>query len=407
MPISFRCSNVECNRAIKAPDHAAGRRAKCPACGTVLTVPAAEAEALTLRPLDDDPPLSRPRLTCGDCGLSLEAGTIICPECGWVNPASYKGAPSSPPTSPRPEQGNSPSQSHSDDETPDIEPAKGNLAADCLAAITYGGSNVASIFKLVVYSILLRIVLNFIMGFAVIIAIFGGWGVLVIFLLAAQCTIGGYFLRFYLDCGISSLEGADKAPDVPPFDLATLCKTGLKGLGIACVYILPIITLPLLPLGLLAWCYTDDWRPFDLRFAAKAAARKPGALLSVWGIMILWVIAMSAGLEAVDRGQEMIAAAMFGDEAGTGSFLTGLIMMSAATMVGATIFHFFMAVIFRCVGMLGRHHEDLLDDLPENDSPGLAIGFIVAGLTIGMVALFTLLAGALAGLSSFAEMPAS
>ncbi len=401
MPISFRCSNVQCNRTIKAPDHAAGRQARCPACGTVLTVPEPESDMLSLRPLDDDPPLARPGLRCGDCGQQLEAGTIICPECGWVNPASYQGAPPQPSTPAPPPN---PTADEFDSETPDVQPAEGNLAADCLAAITYGGSNVGSIFKLVVYSILLRIVLQFIMGFALIIAFLGGWGVLFLFLLAAQCTIGGYFLRFYLDCGISSLEGADKAPDVPPFDLATLCKTGLKGLGVACVYILPIITLPLLPLGLLAWCYSDDWRAFDLRFAAKAALKKPVALLSVWGIMILWFAAMGAGLGAVDRGRELIAATLFNLESGSSSLFMGLILLSAATMVSATIFHFFMAVIFRCIGMLGRHNEELLDELPENDSPALGIAFIVAGFIVGMVAFFSLLAGVLAGLSSFAQM---
>lgn len=40
MPISIRCSG--CSRTINAPDHAAGKRVKCPACGTVLSVPAAK-----------------------------------------------------------------------------------------------------------------------------------------------------------------------------------------------------------------------------------------------------------------------------------------------------------------------------------------------------------------------------
>jgi len=43
MPIPLRCSG--CSRTINAPDNAAGKRVKCPACATVLSVPASSAPA--------------------------------------------------------------------------------------------------------------------------------------------------------------------------------------------------------------------------------------------------------------------------------------------------------------------------------------------------------------------------
>jgi hypothetical protein len=39
MPITFNCT---CGKTLRVPDENAGRRAKCPACNAVLTVPAPE-----------------------------------------------------------------------------------------------------------------------------------------------------------------------------------------------------------------------------------------------------------------------------------------------------------------------------------------------------------------------------
>ncbi len=41
MPIEFRCT--QCDKLLRTPDDTAGKRAKCPSCGTVLPIPAAAA----------------------------------------------------------------------------------------------------------------------------------------------------------------------------------------------------------------------------------------------------------------------------------------------------------------------------------------------------------------------------
>ncbi|QEG40513.1 hypothetical protein [Roseimaritima ulvae] len=57
MPISIRCSG--CSRTINAPDHAAGKRVKCPACATVLSVPASQPAAAA-QPAAVAPPAAVP-----------------------------------------------------------------------------------------------------------------------------------------------------------------------------------------------------------------------------------------------------------------------------------------------------------------------------------------------------------
>ena len=41
MPITFNCA---CGKTLRVPDASAGRRAKCPACNAVVTIPAPEPE---------------------------------------------------------------------------------------------------------------------------------------------------------------------------------------------------------------------------------------------------------------------------------------------------------------------------------------------------------------------------
>lgn len=43
MPISVKCS--DCGKPLKAPDNLAGKKAKCPDCGAVVTVPVAAEES--------------------------------------------------------------------------------------------------------------------------------------------------------------------------------------------------------------------------------------------------------------------------------------------------------------------------------------------------------------------------
>jgi uncharacterized membrane protein/phage FluMu protein Com len=58
MAIEFRCTT--CQRLLRTQDDAGGKQAKCPECGTVLTVPAKEADqpAEALPPLPEDRPAS-------------------------------------------------------------------------------------------------------------------------------------------------------------------------------------------------------------------------------------------------------------------------------------------------------------------------------------------------------------
>jgi hypothetical protein len=90
--ISVQCS---CGKKLKAPSTAVGKKAKCPACGNVLTIEApppppaeddplgaiydlaaAEQAAASSNQVDDSP-------RCPKCGASMGSGAVLCVNCGY------------------------------------------------------------------------------------------------------------------------------------------------------------------------------------------------------------------------------------------------------------------------------------------------------------------------------------
>ena len=72
MPISFKCSS--CGKALTAPDAAAGKRAKCPACATVMPIPERvfDAEEIGAEEIDEGFRLQGEPDAAAKAGLSSE-----------------------------------------------------------------------------------------------------------------------------------------------------------------------------------------------------------------------------------------------------------------------------------------------------------------------------------------------
>lgn len=58
MPIEFRCT--KCNKLLRTADNTAGKHARCPECGEILTIPAGGATISPPTPLPPTPPSSTP-----------------------------------------------------------------------------------------------------------------------------------------------------------------------------------------------------------------------------------------------------------------------------------------------------------------------------------------------------------
>jgi hypothetical protein len=195
--------------------------------------------------------------------------------------------------------------------------------------------------------------------------------------------VGGFLLRFYLDVVTSSLEGVDQAPGLPTFNVRESFLAGLKGLGILAVYVFPIVTIPLLPLGLLALAYSDDDRAYNVLWATRAALKRPAQLLTLWPLVLMWTGAATLAMELYS----VLNVSVSRLAASTGVLGT-LVIFLAGGVVIATLIVMFLAVIFRCIGMLGRHNPVLTDMLPDCDSTMTTVGFVAGGVILSSVVVY-------------------
>lgn len=331
MAIRFRCDNPQCSKAIFAPDSLAGRQVKCPACGAVLRIPCPET-VLELEPMVSETP----------------------PACSAV---------------PAPKLAQQPGRTR---------PL--GLAKEYLHAIRYGGSNFRSIFLLVLYIVGIGLVLSFVGGLLQILPFVGA-----LVGLAIQLTIGGLFLRYYMDVVTSSLEGVDMAPSLPEFKLTENITMGMKGLGILAVYVMPLVTIPLLPLGLLALSYTDDNRTFDVPWAFRAVMKRPRKIAALWLALLLWgAVAVGVGYALWACLATIVSALV---AVGTGGLLLAVVTYVLGSLSIGAVTTMFLCVIFRCIGMLGRYNEDLLELLPEDAGVGRTALYVGAGLVVSVIVL--------------------
>jgi hypothetical protein len=97
MSIEFRCGG--CGRMLRAQEGQEGKQARCPACGDLTVIPATVAEAVpvlaepevvedavqTAEDVEQPPRRSRgpAERTCPGCDAPMEAGAVICLECGF------------------------------------------------------------------------------------------------------------------------------------------------------------------------------------------------------------------------------------------------------------------------------------------------------------------------------------
>jgi hypothetical protein len=85
MALQVTCSNASCSKVLNLQEEAAGKKVRCPDCGTVIAVPAVEGEGALTGESKQEAPVMRyhpARRACTNCGTVLSARAVICPGCG-------------------------------------------------------------------------------------------------------------------------------------------------------------------------------------------------------------------------------------------------------------------------------------------------------------------------------------
>jgi LSD1 subclass zinc finger protein len=379
MAIQFKCSG--CGRALKASDDKGGKKARCPSCGAVTLVPESVLEVVEFT---EDQPLELSALSEGETiGLAPQAPPPPPPSSPF---AAVAAAPA-----PQALPGRSIYRSRPKGDF-------GRFGADLFKAFPYGlrafGTILAMILVVGVVGGLAYVGLS-LFGLALLRSIPGVIVFAGLAMLLSLC-IGGYVGRYYLDVIYASIDGDDPPPTMPTFDFGEVLLTGLRMWGISLVYIGPIITLPLLPLGLLGMAYTGDGRGLNIIWAVRAAFRRPGQLVVLWLVLLLWllaagVIVMIMGMLTAGAAAALVAA-IKPTEQWSAVAIVGAVMIIGSLLIYAAVLTIHV-VNCRCIGRLGYHFGDIFDHMPPSPNGGLTFAFFIGG-AIGTV-LGQLVMGAL------------
>lgn len=359
MAIKFVCPHTGCDKLIQVPDSLAGAEDRCPRCGRAVTIPEAAGEfgykdeayirAITAPRRHPSAGMTLPRDSrqssrCRRCGRLMSVEATECPFCG-------AGAA-------HPTEAAQPGAAATSSRTTAVSPVTGSYLRSCIGAARYVLKTAPAGLVLVAGAGLLH---GLVMTAAVLCAGEGGGrcylsaGLAGIAVLAAA----GYFGRFCVGVIEGTLRGreAAKLPSANP--ISTLLSAA-KLIQLAAVYVVPLVTLPLLPVGLLALACTGDRRAWDVPRTARSAGRCAEDLALLW-LMIL----PAAGLAAIAgvvlmRLVGSLAAAVSARMPAGWSEPVRISVLSAGAMIPAAVVVVLSVALCRCVGMLGRHNAELV-----------------------------------------------
>ena len=183
----------------------------------------------------------------------------------------------------------------------------------------------------------------------------GPWRPLLIGVAAVVAfLIGAYCLEFLFSAIAQTVTRRDEGPKAPAFFDLTYVAAGFKGVAALVVYVLPILTIPLLPMGLL-WLGTGGKAgAFHPGRAVRSVWRDTKGFAIIWLLLLLWaaMLTLAVTLTMVVRSALMDLMPSVGQPTDTVlSVVTSAIGVAVIAAAGGI----FALAMFRCIGILGRY----------------------------------------------------
>jgi len=104
-------------------------------------------------------------------------------------------------------------------------------------------------------------------------------------------------------------------------------------------------------------------------------------LLVLWGVLILWWLALGGAVRLIAMGY-LVVAGQIARMGGCSGLLLILLLGVLTMLLVATVSVMFMAASFRSIGMLGRDHRELLAMIAGTQSVAATAGFLGGGLVL-------------------------
>ncbi|HET6428804.1 MAG TPA: hypothetical protein VFJ30_10365 [Phycisphaerae bacterium] len=369
-----------------AKERHAGKKGKCPACKRSFRVPDAAPEEAPVGAVSaaESPPIGPFGLddlhALADGEASEEPiAPVIRPMASPPAPAAgddeYGLVPDEPPPPvlrPLPTGGG--------------KGSAGAFVGDCFASLGWGIRNMPNVLILLIaYSLVgagLGVVV--VLSGAVLVQTVPGVGLLGFLVLMFYLVMGGYVLRYLLDITDSAAEGYKDTVPAPRWEFGSQMGIAVKWIGLLFVYVYPIVTIPLLPLGIMALAHTGDGRAFDLIWAIRAACKRPGRLIGLWCILLLLGLIGMIVLLLVGAAGLAIAGEARSSGPGTGDRTLWGVVTFVMLAVMAVLFFSVACVAHRCIGLLGCHDSRLLAMLPDHPNGMVATGFVGLGIAMAI-----------------------
>lgn len=212
----------------------------------------------------------------------------------------------------------------------------------------------------------------------------------IVLVLATWLLPIGFVWRYLLSNVRVGIDNSSDWP-MPSFKPTEAIKTSLYMLCLLVIFVAPVITIPLLPLALLAAAHTEDGRAYDIRWAFRAMIRQPLALLTLWGVMIVWLAVAAVLFVVAVGGVGMLLGWMHAEN--PPDKITGMIVGLLFTLFVMYFVTTLQLIPTRCAGLLGHHFPDLLQTLPKWSSLGVSLLNVAGGVVLSVVVWIALAAG--------------
>jgi hypothetical protein len=197
--------------------------------------------------------------------------------------------------------------------------------------------------------------------------------------------LAGYLTRFMLSVAARSLAGQEHLPKAPSLSPFKSTSAIFRVLGVFLLYAAPAVTIPLLPLGLLALGYAEDGRAFNIFWAARAAARKSRELAILWMVILLWLAGLALLVAVTLAISEKVEGLVPSGQGVNGALMQAAVSVGTGAVI-VTAVCLLSGVAFRCIGLFGRENPSLLRELPATSWA------TEIGVTLGLVMIVAVLA---------------
>jgi hypothetical protein len=243
------------------------------------------------------------------------------------------------------------------------------LTADCLKAASYPLEDVVTIYWMALSLtggyVLVRGMDHLVGVFPSVLTVLGPWRPALIGL--AGFLVFVHWMGRFLNAVRDTLPELHRIPGAR-YSWARKVVLGMGGLGVLAFYTVPVVTFPLLPLGLLRLGAGSVRGAFDLVTTVRMAWKYTSDFAILWLMLLLWSSALFLSV-AVGAAAVYFLGGLTPNVEGASGITLSMIVSAIGAMAVGFAGSIFGLTYFRCIGLFGRYNASSLLSLASKAGP--------------------------------------